>query len=808
MSAPLTDLPIEEVVDDLLTALRSGTRAVLVAPPGSGKTTIVPLRLLAQPWLDGKIVVLEPRRLATRAAARRMAHLIGEEVGETVGYVTRDERQTSNRTRVEVVTEGVLTRRLQRDPGLAGTAVVIFDEFHERNIHTDLGLALTLDSFESRQSSTGPDMRILVMSATLEAQRVGDLIGAPVISGSGRMHPVEVRWSPLSRTGRLDQHVAMLVKQAMGDAGDVLVFLPGMAEIERVAGLLDGIDADVHRLHGSLSNQAQDAALLPSARRKVVLSTDIAETSLTVEGVSIVIDSGLARAPRFDPHTGMTRLRTVPVSRSSAEQRAGRAGRTGPGIAYRVWSLLEHGTRRLHSEPEITQVDLAGLALELAAWGKPDPTGLTWLDPPPPRTFQEGLDLLDGLGALDPSGGLTGTGRRMLELPLHPRLARMVVAAKQEDRWLACVLAAVVDERDPFRSRPGEVPPADLALRVDALNGMNSEWADRRAIDRLRVRASDLAKRVGADRPAGPKGHAPSHRSGVVLAQAYPDRLAIRRGSPGRFQLRTGTTAFLAPSDSIASEGFLIVADLDGKRKDARIRLAAVIEADDVALMFSSEVETKVSLRWSGDRVVERTERRLGGLALDVSDRVPDPGPELARLLAARIRKLGFQALDPQGRIREWLDRQEVENHPAGADDFSDRALLAGLEEWLGSQLSRVVSLDELDAMQALRAIARDRGRQRPGQIELGNGRKVKVSYVDGVPRIAVKAQDLYGINRHPRIADVPVVVEVLSPANRPVQITSDLPGFWKGSWAEVRKEMMARYPKHNWPADPAARLR
>jgi ATP-dependent helicase HrpB len=793
---PPTELPIEGVVDDLASALGFRHRAVLVAPPGSGKTTIVPLRLLERLGIEGKIVVLEPRRLATRAAARRMSFLIGQDVGVTVGYVTRDDRHTSKDTRVEVVTEGVLTRRLQRDPGLAGTGLVVFDEFHERNLQTDLGLALILDGTESRR----PDLKLLVMSATLDAQRVADLIDAPVVTGLGRMHPVEMRWSPLSRTGRLDQHVASVVRQAMGEPGDILVFLPGMAEIERVARLLEGVDAEVHLLHGSLSIQAQDAALLPSTRRKIVLSTDIAETSLTVEGVRIVVDSGQARAPRFDPRTGMTRLRTVPISKSSAEQRSGRAGRTEAGVAYRLWSLIEHGARRPHSEPEITQVDLAGLALELAAWGKPDPSQLSFLDQPPPRTFREGRDLLTKLGALDGAGALTDTGRRMLDLPLHPRLARMVVDADRDDRWLACVLAAVVDERDPFRSRPGENPPADLSLRVEAVNGVDHKWADRRAVERLRLRATDLARRVGAERESTGARTAFPQRAGPVLALAYPDRLAVKRGSPGRFQLRTGTTAFLAADDSVAGEGFLIAADLDGKRKDARIRLAAGIDAEDVARLFSSEVETRVSLLWSGDRVVARTERRLGGLALDASEQPALPGPEVAKLLAARIRKLGFRSLDPDGRVRAWLDRLGFQGQDA---NFSERALIDGLEDWLGWQLNNSTSLSDLDPIRALQAAAPGRGRQPPSQVDLGNGRRVKVTYPDGKPRIAVRAQDLYGVTRHPEIGGVPLVVEVLSPANRPVQITSDLPGFWRGSWAQVRKEMMARYPKHDWPADP-----
>jgi ATP-dependent helicase HrpB len=418
--------------------------------------------------------------------------------------------------------------------------------------------------------------------------------------------------------------------------------------------------------------------------------------------------------------------------------------------------------------------------------------------------------LLTKLGAIDRVGALTDTGRRMLDLPLHPRLARMIVDADPQDRWLACVLAAVVDERDPFRSRPGETPPADLSLRVEAVSGINNDWADRRAVERLRVRASDLARRApDAMKPADRKNPeargAAAPRSGAVLALAYPDRLAIKRGSAGRFQLRTGTTAFLAPTDSIAREGFLIAADLDGKRKDARIRLAAAIDADDVAQMFSTEVETKVILQWSGDRVVARTERRLGGLALDASEQPADPGPDVARLLAARIRKQGFQSLDPDGRVQAWLDRLEFAGGEGRDGDFSERALLDSLEDWLGSQLNSVASLADLEPIKALKAAAPSRGRQPPSQVELGNGRRVNVTYPDGKPRIAVRAQDLYGITRHPEIGGVPLVVEVLSPANRPVQITSDLPGFWKGSWAQVRKEMMARYPKHDWPADPTA---
>jgi ATP-dependent helicase HrpB len=487
---------------------------------------------------------------------------------------------------------------------------------------------------------------------------------------------------------------------------------------------------------------------------------------------------------------------------------------------------------------------MAGLALELIAWGSPDPSKLAFLDQPPSRTYAEALDLLEALGAIDRTGSsrtangpsriargpslagpsLTATGRRMLDLPLHPRLGRMVADAEPEDRWLACVLAAVVDERDPFRSKQGESPPSDLALRVDTIANANNSsadghpWADRRAMERLRHRANDLARRSGS----ATENKLNSPRSGAVLALAFPDRLAIRRGSPGRFQLRTGTTAYLAPTDSLASEGFLIAADLDGKRRDARIRLAAAIDADDVAKLFSAEVETKVSLQWAGDRLVERTERRLGGLGLDIAERRPEPGPEVARMLAARIRKLGFLALDPDGRLTAQLGRLAFSNLDGafsnldGAfgdqnqrqDPITDRYLMEHLEDWLGQQLLKAVALDEIDPIKALASFraassATRKGGQPPSRLELANGRTVKVAYPDGTPRIAVEAQDLYGVDRHPEIGGVRVVVEVLSPANRPIQITSDLPGFWRGSWAQVRKEMMARYPKHNWPINP-----
>jgi ATP-dependent helicase HrpB len=786
----VSNLPIEEAVPGLLAALEHRGRAVLTSPPGSGKTTIVPLRLLGS--VEGKIVMLEPRRLATRAAARRMAFLLGEQVGETIGYVTRDDQNIGPGTRVEVVTEGVLTRRLQRNPALAGTGLVIFDEFHERNLQTDLGLALTLDAI----STWRPDLRLLLMSATIDTKRMADFLDAPAIASDAPMHPVEIRWVPPSPSAIPETHVAAVIRRALAtDVGDILVFLPGMAEIRRVAGLLEGIEADLHLLHGSLPPESQDAALVPSPGRKVVLSTDLAESSLTVEGVRVVIDSGLARAPRFDPHTGMTRLRTISISKSSADQRVGRAGRTAPGVAYRLWSKLEHGGRRHQIDPEITQVDLAGLALELAAWGTPDAQRVRFLDPPPVRTFAEGRGLLERLGAID-GRGLTDMGRAMIDLPVHPRLSRMVVAAASGDRWLACLVATLLDERDLIRGRPDEIP-VDLSLRVKMLEGGG------RGVDRIRRRAVDLARRARIK-----PGRIDLAHVGPLLALAFPDRLAIRRGSPGRFQLRTGTTAFIPATDPLAVESFLIAPDLDGKRKDARIRLAAPLDAAEVAELFAGEVEEQARLVWEGERLVARVERRLGGITLATDDRRPEPGQAVAKALAERIRRKGWRVLDPDNETENLRDRIGFlrQHHGEPWPDLSEQKLLSTLEIWLGSELNAATDIAEIKLTRVFQRMLgkKDLDRLAPAHYSLPGGRRVKVDYSGASPRISVKAQDLFSIGQHPEVAGIALVVEILSPAGRPIQVTSDLPGFWKGTWAEVRKEMMARYPKHSWPADPS----
>ncbi len=829
MFPPDTGLPVEAVVPALRDALAGAGLAVLQAPPGAGKTTVVPLRLLAEPWLaGGRIVVLEPRRLATRAAARRMASLIGEEVGSSVGFTTRDERRVSRHTRVEVVTEGVLTRRLQHDPELPGTGLVVFDEHHERNLQGDLGLALALDV----RSTIRPDLRLLVMSATLDGQRVAALLGgdgppAPIVASQGRAHPVEVRWRPpppRSRAARgrerIEPTVAAAVEQALADepTGDVLVFLPGAGEIRRVEGLLAALDGrvDVRPLYGAMTNADQDAALQPPAagRRKVVLATDIAETSLTVEGVRVVVDAGQARVPRYDPRTGMTALQVVAISKASAEQRAGRAGRTEPGVAYRLWSKLDHAARRPFAAPEISQVDLAPLILELAAWGDTTGASLRWLDPPPGRPVTEARQLLVLLGALDVEGRPTELGRRMADLPLHPRLARMVVVAAERGRgYDACVLAALLEERDVLRGHPDELP-VDVADRVTLLvdPGARHPLADGRALRTARDRARDLARRTGVGQiPVDPQ------LSGGVLALAYPERVAQARGA-GRFRLRGGPAGWVSARDPLAAETFLVAAELDaGAKADARIRLAAALAPDDLPL---DEVEEATSLTWdrAGDNLVARVTRRLGALDLGTYDGRPTPGPATTAALMQRVKATRLAALHwtPAARSLQarvgFIRRHQGEAWP----NLSDSALLADLAGWLAPLLAGARGRADLEAVDVTAALrghltwdqARSVDQMAPKTLALPSGRSAALDYGTEPPSVAVRVQQLFGVTEHPTVAGVGVVLHLLSPADRPVQVTSDLPGFWAGSWRDVRKAMAGRYPKHRWPEDPSAPAR
>ena len=834
MLAP-TDLPAEQIAPLLIDALSVHGRAVVVAPPGAGKTTLLPIRLLESSLLagGGRIVMLEPRRLAARAAGRRMAQLLGSEVGGLVGYQTRDERRIGPTTRIEVITEGVLTRRLQNDPTLPGVSVVLFDEVHERNLPTDLGLAFTLDA----ASVLRPDLAIVAMSATAQTGTWSTVLAnergpAPVLFAEGRQFPVDLRWAPPTKGQRLLDAVAATVLRALrDDQGDVLVFLPGIGEIRRVAAVLDAAvpaEVDVRPLAGSLGLAEQDAALAPSppGRRRVVLATDIAETSLTVAGVRVVVDAGEARVPRFDPRTGMTRLTTVTTSRASAEQRSGRAGRTEPGVAYRLWSKGEHQTRRQHLEAEITQVDLAGLALELALWGAVDDDAvarLTFPDPPPQRALGRGRELLHLLGALDAEGRVTPAGRAMATLGLHPRLAHMITCAVGDrDRALACTLAALLDERDVLRGRPDDLH-ADLVLRVELVDGdLSDDRADRRAVEGVRQRRRDLARRAGVDPDL--LGWGDAERAGVVLLGAYPDRLAVRR-QPGQFQMLSGTAAWLPRTDPLADDAFVVAADIDGDRKRTRIRRGAALTADDVVAVLGDQVQVRRQLVWDRDRddLVERIERRLGGVVLDQRVGRPEPSAATTAAVLERVRTVGLAALPwtpaasaLRSRVR-YLHRQAGEPWP----DWSDLALLVSLDDWLAplvGPVRGVADLEHIDLTTVLRSqLPWPQGahldESAPAHLTLPDGRSTPVDYTaaaegEGPPTVSVRVQQVFGLAEHPRVGPnrEPLLLVLLSPADRPVQITADLPGFWDGSWAQVRAEMAGRYPKHAWPIDPRRR--
>ena len=816
LPAAACDLPVVDVLPELAEALEHRGTALLVAPPGAGKTTVAPLWLIEQGWLKGRIVMLEPRRLATRAAAQRMAVLLGTEVGGLVGYQTRDERRIGRDTIIEVVTEGVLTRRLQHDPELPGVGMVIFDEVHERNVPTDIGLAFALDA----RQTVRPDLRLLAMSATPDVARLSTVLGdAPTVESIGRTFPVDMRWMPMMKGTRVEQAIGDAVLRALNEEpGDVLVFLPGIGEIRRVEQLLVdrvGYNVDVRLLAGALSLAEQDLALMPSpsGRRRVVLSTDIAESSLTVSGVRVVVDAGLARVPRHDLGSGMTRLTTISTSRASADQRAGRAGRTEPGVAYRLWSKLEHATRRAHLEAEITQVDLAGVALELATWGTPVGE-LRFIDQPPPRALQQAHELLRRLGALDADGRPTSIGRAMLALPLHPRLARMVVDAPDSDKGLACLVAAVLDERDVLRGRADELP-ADLALRVRVVCGQDHhERADRRDVARIRERGADIARRSDVHLDLD---HVVAEHAGAMLALAFPDRVAVRRRQPGQFQMRTGTGAWVAATDSLANERFIVAADLDGNRTSARVRIGAGIEPGELIRSLGDDVERQCTLTWDKQRddLVSHETVRLGSMLLDEQYRPAPRGDETVAALVERVRatRLG---------VMNWTDgalqlRRRLAFAASHLGDewpaVDDKNLLATVEEWLVPFLHRATTRADLVAVDMAMVLTTMLSWDQHAKLDLlvpatlttAAGRTVVIDYQRDNPTVSVRVQDMFGTVTHPTIADLlPLTIELLSPADRPIQITNDLPGFWSGSWVMVRKELAGRYPKHQWPADPA----
>jgi ATP-dependent helicase HrpB len=802
--------PIDLVLPDLLAALGRAAAVVLQAPPGAGKTTRVPLALLEQPWLAGqKLLMLEPRRIAARSSALFMARQIGEEVGQTIGYRTRLDSRVSASTRIEVVTEGILTRMIQQDPALSGYGIVIFDEFHERSLQADLGLALVREV----QQALHEDLRVLVMSATLDGSRIAALLdNAPVIASEGRSYPVTVRYSAPERTPWLD-HLAreLLAVFADADSGSVLAFLPGSGEIRRLAAMLEGklpARVDLAPLYGDLTPAQQDAAISPApeGRRKLVLATAIAETSLTIEGIATVVDAGFDRRPAFDPGTGMSRLETVRLSAASATQRAGRAGRLGPGNCIRLWSESERLAP--FSRAEIVDADLADLVLELAQWGCRDAAAMIWLDPPPAAAWQQASELLRQLGALDPQGSITAHGRQLLKMPLTPRLAHMVAIGRQRG-WgaLAAKLAVILSERDMLRD-----VGSDMTLRVQALD--SGQGVDRGRLHFLRQSMRRLDDGKG-DRPYD------DDAVGQLLALAFPDRLGKRRpGGPARYLLRNGRGAVLPDHDALAASEYLVAASLDGAGREARIFLAASVSAASIDNLFAEQIVECNEAGWDDDsNAVRGWQRRcLGALVLaQRSTALSDPALITEGMLVG-IRRLGSVCLPWTEPLQQWRARVAIMAalEPDRWPQLDDQHLLATLEEWALPWLAGISRRDQLKQFPlpaALNGMLDKSQRDMlntllPTHIRVPTGSQIAIDYqVEGGPVLAVKLQELFGLTETPRLAGgrVPLTIHLLSPARRPVAVTADLASFWQQGYPQVRKELRGRYPKHPWPEDPLA---
>lgn len=798
----MTELPIHSAIPDLLHALRDTGHAVLQAPPGAGKTTVVPLEMLRAGLNEGKILMLEPRRLAARAAAERMAQTLGETVGQTVGYRVRGETKISKVTRIEVVTEGILTRMLQSDPELAGIGAVIFDEFHERSLNADLGLALCLEVREALRD----DLILLAMSATLDAAPVAKLMGdAPMISSEGRSFPVETRWldAPVRKDMRLEQACAALIERAVEEThGGVLVFLPGEGEIRRVAAQLSlPPDCQIHMLFGAMDFKAQRAAIQPaSSGRKVVLATSIAETSLTIQDVRVVVDAGRARRARFDPGSGMSRLVTEKVTRAEATQRQGRAGRVAEGVCYQLWTKGEEGALQAYPPAEIESADLTGLALELAQWGA-EAADLAFLTPPNAATLSEARALLAMLGALDARGQITDHGRAIAKLPLHPRLAHMLLTAGQQAAPLAALLAA----RDPL-SRGA---PCDLGLRVEALADLKSfesrrpYQVNRGALHTIKDEAKRLAKGIGTSSPMS---------LGEMAALAYPDRIGLhRKGDAPRFVLSGGKGAIMAEDDPMASARLIVATDLDGNPREAKIRQAVTISESDIRGLFGDRIAWEETCSWSkrDGRVVARRQERLGAIAL--SDQIWKDAHDqaVATAMLDGVREIGLVLSDAANRFiaRVTLARDAGEDLP----DMSQDALLDTLDDWLLPYINGIKtaaqwrSFDCLNALRARLNYAQTQTLDRlaPAHFTTPLGNKIPIDYAGEHPEISLRLQELFGQTTHPMVGNTPLRVTLLSPARRPVQTTLDIPGFWASSYADVRKDMRGRYPKHPWPEDP-----
>ncbi|WP_026756438.1 ATP-dependent helicase HrpB [Sediminimonas qiaohouensis] len=799
-------LPIDDVIPDLTRALAARGRAVLQAPPGAGKTTRVPLALMEAGLTQGRILMLEPRRLAARAAAERMAQTLSEPVGQRVGYRMRGASKVTGDTRIEVVTEGILTRMIQSDPELTGVGAVIFDEFHERSLNADLGLALCLELAGALRE----DLLLLVMSATLDAGPVAALMGdAPMITSHGRSYPVDIHWrdTPLPKRARLEAETAdQIVKAASETEGGILVFLPGEGEIRRTEAALKGRlpeGCTVRPLFGAMEFAAQRAAIAPvRTGRKVVLATAIAETSLTIEDIRVVVDGGRARRARFDPGSGMSRLVTEPVTRAEAEQRAGRAGRVAPGHCYRLWTKGGEGALPAYPPAEIEAADLSALALELALWGAA-PEDLPFLTPPNPGAYAEAQALLQMLGALDRSRRITAHGRALAALPLHPRLAHMLTRAGPQ----AAPLAALLSDRDPL----GRGAPVDLSLRLAALadpkryNERHPHPASRPALSRIDAEAKRLRKLI---KPTGTDTLGPAE----MAALAYPDRIGQRRkGTAPRFVLSGGKGAVLDEHDPLAGAPFLVVTDTDGNPREARIRQAIAITQAEIRAQFAELIGWHDICEWSrrDRRVTARQQERLGALILD--DRIwKDAPPEaIARAMLDGVRELG---LSPSPAAHRFMARVALVR-AGGADmpDMSEPALMDTLEDWLLPFLSGVRTAQDwkgFDILPALRAMLdwdamKELDRAAPAHFTTPLGRKIPIDYSGEAPEITLRLQEMFGQATHPTVAGQPLRVTLLSPAGRPVQTTMDIPGFWASSYADVRKDMRGRYPKHPWPEDP-----